>query len=414
MSPENRAAAAPAAANAEPALPARFVACRAESLRRCHGLQTEDYGLQAEVFTSPPKWHLAHTTWFFETFILKPHAPHYREFDARFVHLFNSYYNGIGEQLDRGRRGLLSRPSLEEVLRYRRHVDDHLLALLQRQVHPAREQVAGLVELGIQHEQQHQELICTDIQWSLHENPLLPGLPDIFSATACPPTTSQWITYTGGETEIGYAAGAEEQPAPFCFDNELPRHRVIVAPFSLQSHLVTNGDYQQFIDDGGYRRPELWLADGWSTVQQQGWQAPHYWHGADEYTLAGLVPRDPHAPVCHLSGYEADAYSTWAGARLPTEFEWEFAARTQPLPQMFGHRWQWTGSAYRPYPGYRMPAGAIGEYNGKFMSNQWVLRGSSVATPPGHSRATYRNFFYPHDRWQFSGIRLARDSGSNR
>jgi ergothioneine biosynthesis protein EgtB len=376
-------------------------------------MQVEDHALQAEVFTSPPKWHLAHTTWFFETFILKPNLPGYRGFNPHFAHLFNSYYNGIGEQFDRGRRGLLSRPTLDEVIRYREHVDEHVSLLLQHHDHPASSDVARTLELGMQHEQQHQELIWTDIKWSLFENPMLPALPGTLPQQQHPAPDSQWVTYLGGETRIGYQPESESRSTPFCFDNELPVHKVIVAPFALQTHLVTNREYQQFVDDGGYRRPQFWLADGWALVQQQGWTAPHYWRGGDEYTLNGLRARDPDAPACHLSGYEADAYSSWARARLPTEFEWEYAARTQPLPQLFGQRWQWTGSAYRPYPGYKAPEGAIGEYNGKFMSNQWVLRGGSVATPAGHSRISYRNFFYPQDRWQFTGIRLARDVEAN-
>jgi ergothioneine biosynthesis protein EgtB len=377
-------------------------------------MQIEDHDLQAEAFTSPPKWHLAHTTWFFETFVLKPHLPKYREFNPHFAHLFNSYYNGIGAQFSRARRGLLSRPALDEVIRYREHVDQHVAALLDNPASAADGGIAGLVELGIQHEQQHQELIWTDVKWSLHENPMLPALPDTLPDRTYQPSGNAWTAFPAGEMQIGYRPDLEDQPAPFCFDNELPRHKVLVAPFALQSRLVTNREYQEFVDDGGYRRAEFWLADGWAMVQQQQWRAPWYWHGGQEYTLEGLRPRDPAAPVCHVSGYEADAYSTWAGARLPTEFEWEHAARTRPLPQLFGERWQWTGSAYRPYPGYRTPPGAIGEYNGKFMSNQWVLRGSSVATPAGHSRASYRNFFYPQDRWQFSGIRLARDAEANR
>ncbi len=373
-------------------------------------MQIEDHALQAEVFTSPPKWHLAHTTWFFETFILKPHLATYREFNPQFTLLFNSYYNGIGRQFSRERRGLLSRPTLDEVMGYRDHVNAYVGDLLDERNGPASADVARLVELGIEHEQQHQELIWTDIKWSLHENPMLPALPETMPEHRYQAPGHEWVTYPGGEADIGYQPEIEHQAAPFCFDNELPRHKVLVSPFALQSHLVTNREYQEFVEDGGYRRPELWLADGWALVQQQQWSAPWYWHGGQEYTLNGLRPRDPHAPACHLSGYEADAYSTWAGARLPTEFEWELAARTLPLPQLFGERWQWTGSAYRPYPGYKAPAGAIGEYNGKFMSNQWVLRGSSIATPAGHSRASYRNFFYPHDRWQFSGIRLAKDA----
>lgn len=380
-----------------------FQACRAESLQRCATLEIEDYGLQAEAFTSPPKWHLAHTTWFFETFILVNYVQGYRCVEPAYTTLFNSYYNGVGKPFSRHRRGLLSRPALDDVLAYRERIDtliEHLIV----QDHPAKHTIAELVYLGIQHEQQHQELLWTDIHWSLYENPLLPAMDKAFSEPLYSAASDEWQHYEGGLVNVGFSQVAQG----FCFDNELPHHQTYLAPYALKKQLVTNAEYQWFIDDGGYQRSELWLADGWATVQAEAWQAPHFWLSDSEYTLAGLKPRKPDAPVRHLSGYEADAYATWADARLPSEHEWEHAANTQALDDMFGHVWQWTGSAYRPYPGFKIADGAIGEYNGKFMCNQWVLKGSSIATPNGHSRQTYRNFFYPQDRWQFSGVRLAK------
>ena len=381
-------------------------------------LSEEDCAIQSMPDASPVKWHLAHTTWFFETFVLEPYAAGYRPFDPAYRYLFNSYYNALGERHPRPERGMLSRPSLAEVLAYRRHVDE---AMLARNDLPAE-----LVQLGLHHEQQHQELILTDLKHLLSRNPLHPtyrgGALD--PASAAPPLT--WIDLPSGIREIGHAG------SDFCFDNELPRHRVFVDGFRLASRLVTNAEYLAFMRDGGYERPQLWLSDGWDTRSAQGWSAPLYWEREDGrwrvFTLRGMRDVDPNEPVCHVSYYEADAYARWARVRLPTEAEWEVAAvgatargtfvesgRLHPAPahagaglqQMFGDLWQWTGSAYLAYPGYRPAAGAVGEYNGKFMVNQFVLRGGSCATPQSHIRASYRNFFPPAARWQFSGIRLA-------
>jgi ergothioneine biosynthesis protein EgtB len=408
----------------------RFRQTRQDSVRYCEALSAEDANLQAAAFASPPKWHLAHTSWFFETFLLKTFAPGYREFNPHYEVLFNSYYNGVGEQFPRPQRGLLSRPSLAEVLRYREHVDSAMQGLLARVDAEQREQVEQRCVLGIAHECQHQELFFTDIKYSLSVNPLAPPYAD-----CAPPDLDAaapaivWLDCEGGMVEIGHTGQG------FAFDNELPRHRVWLEPFRLASRLVTNGEFQQFVDDGGYQRPELWLADGWEAVQSGRWRGPLHWREVDgvpmEYTLGGLVARGSERPVCHVSGYEAEAFARWAGARLPTEQEWEAAATQYPatppaldnhtlhpqvarpganesLLQLYGHCWQWTRSAYEPYPGFAPPEGAIGEYNGKFMSNQWVLRGGSCVTQPGQVRPSYRNFFYPQDRWQFSGIRLAR------
>ena len=405
---------------------------RQQSVAYCEPLALEDYGLQAVAETSPPKWHLAHTSWFFETFILKPFANGYSVFHPQFEYLFNSYYNGIGEQFPRPSRGLLSRPTVAEVLAYREHVDRAMLALLEALEHPQRETILTRTLLGIHHEHQHQELFFTDIKFSLHINPLTPAYrqaPVPWQQGACP--DHGWLAFDGGLSECG--AGVNE---PFVFDNETPRHRVWLEPFSLARSLVTNDAFLAFVEDGGYRNPALWLADGWAEVRQHGWQHPLYWRQRDnqwfEYTLHGEQPLDPHRPVCHLSAYEADAFARWAGARLPTEFEWEHAAAGQsvsgqfvdsahlqplsgggdgPLQDLFGSVWEWTSSAYSPYPGFRMAEGAIGEYNGKFMCNQLVLRGGSCVSDRRHIRASYRNFFYPRDRWQFSGLRLARDQG---
>ena len=423
----------------EIALHRRFLQVRRESLQACEPLQTEDYGLQAEAFTSPPKWHLAHTSWFFETFLLKPFLSGYQTPDERYEFLFNSYYNGVGSQFSRAQRGLLSRPSVEAVKQYRAHVDQAMETLLQDTGHQQRGTILERARLGIEHEQQHQELFCTDLKYSLYANPLYPEYSSVIGTAGSdsPPQTlsrePQWSEYAGGLVSIGRDANSADAEA-FAFDNEGPQHSVFLAPFALARTLVTNAQFQNFVDDGGYQRPEFWLADGWAVIQDMGWQHPLYWLQQDgapmHFTLHGLQRRAPDQPVCHLSGYEADAYASWAGARLPTEFEWEHAAAGQwpqpalsndqklhpaiaegsePLLQLYGDCWQWTGSAYRPYPGFRPAAGAIGEYNGKFMANQWVLRGGSCVTPQGHSRPGYRNFFYPQDRWQFSGIRLARD-----
>lgn len=422
---------------------------RQQSLWACEPLYTEDYGLQAGAFTSPPKWHLAHTSWFFETFLLKPFMATYQTPNAQYEILFNSYYNGVGQQFSRTQRGLLSRPTVDEVRAYRTHVDRAMESLLNELEHPERDTIVARSRLGVEHEQQHQELFYTDLKYSLYANPLAPaysgvaGMPSAGSQSgsksqaqlSAQSSAQEWSEYTGGLINIGY-----DDDAPpgvwqdFAFDNEGPTNSVYLAPYALARRLVTNAQFQDFVDDGGYRRPEFWLSDGWTSVQELQWEQPLYWLDRDgesqQFTLRGLQARKPEQPVCHLSGYEADAYASWAGARLPTEFEWEHAARAQsfsahvfdpnklhpaaaagddPLLQLYGDCWQWTGSAYRPYPGFRPKPGAIGEYNGKFMANQWVLRGGSCVSQSGHVRPSYRNFFYPQDRWQFSGVRLARD-----
>ncbi|MGJ3257569.1 MAG: ergothioneine biosynthesis protein EgtB [Alcanivorax sp.] len=400
-------------------LMARYQRIRAFSEQLCDTLLTEDMGLQACADVSPPRWHLAHTTWFFETFLLKPNLPGYRVFEPQFEYLFNSYYNGIGEQFARPQRHLLSRPTGEEVHAWRQQVDQAMARLIEAQ--PA---LSGQVTLGLNHEQQHQELLLTDLKYSLSFNPLAPiiGQP-IATAEHAAPLSFQ--SFSGGLVEIG-TSGHD-----FAFDNETPRHRVWLEPFALANRPVTNGEFRAFIEDGGYRRPELWLSDGWAWVQAEHSQRPLYWHeGLDQhFTLAGLQPLHPGQILAHVNYYEADAYARWAGKRLPTEQEWEHAAAAQPLEghfvdngiyqpgqardtvlsHLFGDVWEWTASAYLPYPGFQSAAGAVGEYNGKFMCNQMVLRGGSCASSRDHLRASYRNFFYPHHRWQFSGIRLAGD-----
>ncbi len=397
--------------------------------RLCEPLSHEDYVVQSMPDVSPTKWHLAHVSWFFETFVLKPHATGYRPARPEFEYLFNSYYNAVGEQYPRPRRGLLSRPTVDEVYEYRAAVDAAMLALLEEDDHD----LATLVELGLNHEQQHQELILMDIKHVLSCNPLHPAYRPAPEARSLAAPGLEWIERDESVRWIGH------QGDGFAYDNESPRHRVLVPAFRIASRPVTNGEFLEFIGDGGYRTPTLWLADGWSTVEREEWQAPLYWIRRDgawhEFTLGGLRALDPAAPVCHVSYFEADAYATWAGARLPTEAEWETVAREQPVEgnfleqdalgpraapadaggaaapvQLFGDVWEWTRSPYQPYPGYRANPGALGEYNGKFMCNQQVLRGGSFASPASHLRATYRNFFYPHCRWQFAGLRLARDA----
>ena len=406
------------------ALPARLRATRRHSLDLAAPLSPEDQVVQASDDASPTKWHLAHVTWFFETFLLKPYLPTYRLFDDRFPYCFNSYYEAEGARHPRGARGLLTRPRHDEVMAYRAHVDAGLDALLADAAAMADPQVAELLEIGIHHEQQHQELLLTDILGLFASQPLRPAYAPAPAQAQGIPAPQTFTAYDGGIHEIGHAGEG------FCFDNEGPRHRALLQPFALADRLVTNGEWLAFMRDGGYRDPALWLADGWGVVKAQGWAAPLYWEERDgawwQMSLHGLRPVDLSAPVDHVSFYEADAYARWAGHRLPTEFEWEHAAIADADPaerprrlapeaaqpgdrQMFGDVWQWTQSAYLPYPGYKAAPGAIGEYNGKFMCSQQVLRGSSCATAPGHARATYRNFFYPHQRWQFTGLRLASD-----
>jgi ergothioneine biosynthesis protein EgtB len=378
---------------------------RAHTLALARPLSAEDMQLQSMPDASPTKWHLAHTTWFFEAMLLAPHvshAPGYKPF-PHFNELFNSYYESLGPRHPRPQRGLLSRPSLDEVMAYRRAVDEAMAALLAS-LRPGAA-LEALAELGLQHEQQHQELILTDILHAMSLNPLRPAV----LAGPAPRAAAEaegWLEHGGGIVQVGHAGSG------FAFDNEGPAHRVFLQPFALARRLVTNGEFQAFIDAGGYREPRFWLSDGWATVQAQLWERPLYWtDDGREFTLHGLQAREDDQPVRHLSFYEAAAYAEWAGARLPTEFEWEaLVAREPALPQAFGAAWQWTRSSYDPYPRYRPPEGPVGEYNGKFMAGQIVLRGSSSATPPGHARPTYRNFFPPSARWQYSGLRLARDA----
>ncbi|MBK1687498.1 ergothioneine biosynthesis protein EgtB [Rubrivivax gelatinosus] len=386
-------------------LSARFRAVRAHSEALAAPLSAEDQQLQAMPDASPTKWHLAHTSWFFEAVVLAPHAPGFRPYDERWARLFNSYYESLGPRHPRPQRGLLSRPSLDEVLAWRRVVDAGVCTFIAEADADTRAAAFPLVELGLQHEQQHQELMQTDILAALALNPLapaaFPGEPPPW-----PAAVDGWLGFDGGEAEIGHAGTG------FAFDNETPRHRVRLEAHEIARRLVSNAEYQAFVDDGGYRRAALWLSDGWAVVSAQGWTGPLYWReDGTEFTPHGPRPRAPQAPVRHLSYYEAAAYAEWAGARLPTEAEWEHAAGSATPPsQCFGALWQWTRSSYEPYPRYRPWAGAVGEYNGKFMVGQIVLRGSSFATPPGHARASYRNFFPPGVRWQFSGLRLARDA----
>jgi len=414
----------------------RYRQIRAHTLSLTASLSAEDQCIQSMPDASPTKWHLAHTTWFFEAMLLRPHAANYRAFDTAFHYLFNSYYEALGPRQPRPRRGMLSRPALDVVLAYRRHVDAAMEAWIDGLDANAWAKVRSIIVLGLQHEQQHQELLVTDILHALSCNPLLPAYrskrPE--GRTACqtlsgmdsscgafkaetPPASMEWLELGGAMAEVGHDGSG------FAFDNETPRHPVWLQPYAVASRLVSCGDYLAFMEDGGYVRPELWLSEGWATVQSEDWRAPMYWLRRDDPRLAGrmpesewqvfglygLQPLDPGAPVANLSFYEACAYAEWAQARLPTEFEWEAACEAQGLPQAFGHVWQWTRSAYAPYPGFRPLPGPASEYNGKFMVGQQVLRGSSIATPDSHSRKTYRNFFPPAARWQFTGLRLARD-----
>ncbi len=410
-------------------LGAAFLRERQATLRLAAPLSAEDCAIQSMPDASPVKWHLGHTSWFFETFVLQPamavRAPSRPEFRV----LFNSYYNAVGRQHPRHLRGLLSRPSIDDVLAYRQQVDGLVLDLLRREALPA--ELMNVLALGLNHEQQHQELILTDIKHLFFSNPLRPAYRAPEGSPRHQSAPQRWIGHAAGLRRIGHE-GTE-----FSFDNETPRHRVFLEPFEISSRPVTNEEFLAFIEDGGYTRPELWLADAWTALREQGWEAPLYWERHDDawvqFSLSGQSEVRPQEPVCHVSYWEADAFARWAGARLPTEAEWEVAASEAPIEgnfvesgqlhprpgpprgagrvpdDLFGNVWEWTSSAYGPYPGYRPLEGALGEYNGKFMCGQLVLRGGSCATPRSHIRATYRNFFYPQTRWQFSGIRLARD-----
>jgi ergothioneine biosynthesis protein EgtB len=405
----------------------RLIETRALSSELARPLSDEDQVVQANDDASPTKWHLAHTTWFLEAFLLKRFLPGYQIFDERFEYCFNSYYESVGARQPRGKRGVLTRPSAEEVRAYRAFVDAALDRLFDKPLAP---EAAELIELGINHEQQHQELLLTDILSLFAAEPLKPAYhearPGVGVSEAAP---LSFVSFDGGIFEVGHDGRG------FAYDNEGPRHEELIRPFKLATRCVTGAEWIEFIEDGGYATPTLWLADGWNTVQSQDWQGPLYFEKAEggymQMSLLGFRPVDLAAPVTHVSYYEADAFARWAGYRLPTEFEWEVAASSVPLQgrtlgqgqlrampakagatlqQMFGDVWEWTGSAYLPYPGFKAAAGAVGEYNGKFMCNQFVLRGGSCVTPEGHVRRTYRNFFYPHQRWQFMGLRLACDA----
>lgn len=407
---------------------AEYERVRAQTMRLTEALSAEDMMLQSMPDASPAKWHLAHTTWFFETFLLQPHLAGYRTYNDAYQYLFNSYYETVGERHPRPQRGLLSRPPLEEVVNYRKHVDDAMKVLLESYS----AEIGAAVTIGLHHEMQHQELIQTDIKHALSLNPYALW-PDTNAVASSPDSGStenpEFVHFEGGLSFIGTDAESS-----FAYDCEQPRHQVFVPEFSLCERLVTNAEWLEFMADDGYKRPKLWLSDGWATAQQEGWQAPLYWHreGEQWFTVTGRnrVPLDLNAPVCHISYYEADAFARWCGCRLPTEFEWEHAAQSveccgnfleqnqllpQPvvadnkgLKQMFGDAWEWTQSPFIPYPGFKTPEGALAEYNGKFMANQWVLRGGSCATAEQQIRLTYRNFFYAHQRWQFSSLRLAK------
>ena len=381
-----------------------FRTVRRETERRAAPLSAEDQAIQSMADASPTKWHRAHTTWFFEQFLLAPHVADYRPFDERFAFLFNSYYVAAGPRHARPMRGLITRPTSEDVSAYRKHVDAAVEQLIETAPPETLEKLVPVLEIGLHHEQQHQELILTDILHAFAQNPTDP----VYDAQWKMPragASREFVQLPAGVHFIGHKGEG------FRFDNEEPAHRVLVEPVKIARSLVTNGEWIGFIEDGGYRTASLWLSDAWTAVEREGWNAPGYWQEKDgawfSFTLGGLQPVDPAVPVCHVSYYEADAFARWAGRHLPSESEWEVAARGNLLDDAFGAVWQWTRSAYLPYPGYRAPEGAIGEYNGKFMVNQMELRGSSLATPEGHARVTYRNFFYPPHRWQFTGLRLA-------
>jgi ergothioneine biosynthesis protein EgtB len=386
------------------ALAGRYARIRDHTERLAAPLSPEDQVIQSMPDASPAKWHRAHVTWFFETFLLLPHLPGYRRFREEFAFLFNSYYEAAGPRHARPKRGMLTRPSAAEVGAYRAHVDAGMARLLD-------DPPAGalpLVELGLQHEQQHQELLLTDILHALAQNPLLPAYDPDWQEPAAAPGAACMLAGPEGLQHIGSVGPG------FAFDNEMPRHKAWLEPYRIADRLVTNGDWLDFMADGGYRSATLWMSEGWTRAQAEEWQAPLHWHRHEgewgQFRLAGLRPLDPAAPVRHISWYEAEAFARWAGRRLPTEAEWEAAQDLPGFLQARDAAWQWTGSAYRPYPGFRPWEGAVGEYNGKFMIGQMVLRGGSLATPPGHARPGYRNFFSPEARWQFTGLRLAEDA----
>jgi ergothioneine biosynthesis protein EgtB len=411
------------------ALANAYTAVRKQTESLCRTLVTEDYVVQSMPDVSPTKWHLAHTSWFFETFVLKPFASGYQGFDPQYSFLFNSYYVTVGDRHCRQNRGQLSRPTVEEIYAYRTYVDRHMMDFLFSLSAADVRRHESLMQIGLNHEQQHQELLVTDIKHVFWVNPLRPAYRPAVPRNAVTAPPMEWLSFEGGLQQIG-----RDADDGFSFDNESPRHTQYLQPFSIASRVVTSGEYKAFMQDGGYERFDLWLAMGAAFVKQEEWKAPLYWIEQDggwmQHTLSGLRRVDDNEPVCHLSFFEADAFARWAGARLPTEAEWEVAARSVPIEgtfveseqfhpqpaagtgllQMFGEVWQWTSSAYLGYPGYRPPPGAIGEYNGKFMCNQFVLRGGSVATPRSHIRPTYRNFFAPDSRWQFVGLRLAKDA----
>jgi ergothioneine biosynthesis protein EgtB len=402
---EDSALKAPLSNQARKAWREAFGAVRGETERRALPLSAEDQVVQSMPDASPAKWHRAHTTWFFEQFLLLPHLPGYRVFDERFAYLFNSYYVAAGPRHARPKRGLLTRPEGDEVAAYRAHVDRAVESLLAHASHSELPAIARALEIGLHHEQQHQELLLTDILHAFAGNPITPAYDAAWERPQASSSASGFVEVPRGIHTVGFVGEG------YCFDNETPAHRVYLQPVRIARALVSNAQWLEFMHAGGYATPSLWLSDGWTLVEAEGWTAPGYWRKLDggwfSMTLRGLKPVDPHAPVTHVSYYEADAFARWAGKHLPSEEEWEVAACANLLDDAFGLVWQWTRSAYLPYPGYRTQPGALGEYNGKFMINQMVLRGSSHATPAGHARASYRNFFYPPARWQFSGVRLA-------
>ena len=408
----------------------RYNNIRSQTEYICKPLEPEDYVIQTMENVSPTKWHLAHTSWFFETFLLSEFVPDYQTMHPKYAYLFNSYYVQAGERHCRPKRGLISRPTVREVYEYRKYIDEQVINLLQNPPSDKLAKITAIVEIGLNHEQQHQELMLTDIKHVFSMNPLYPAYQkrEVTTENAIPENI--WIEYAGGLTEIGFPGN------DFCFDNELPRHKVYLNPFQIVNRLVTNEEYLEFMRDGGYDNPVLWLSDGYAVKDKEGWNSPYYWEKREDewwmITLQGPRKVNPAEPVCHLSHYEADAFARWAGARLPTEAEWEMAAASvgydgnfvetenyHPTPlrdnastdlkQMMGDVWEWTSSSYLPYPGYKPLPGTLGEYNGKFMANQMVLKGGSCVTPKSHIRKTYRNFFHPDSRWQFTGLRLARD-----